>query len=175
MDKPPAAFGDLQLVHAADNRSGQLMWYIKRSVLFVIDTFLREYDKQARICAGDGVDHVGYLARLAELELIDRERRMVERRIKQARFPAIRQLESFDFKAIPDLNKRLVLDLARSQYITRRENIILLGPSGVGSEVRARHGFERRAEPISSSPSVSPPVRRASSRASQPPPNWSTS
>ena len=37
MDKPPAAFGDLQLVHAADNRSGQLMWYIKRSVLFVID------------------------------------------------------------------------------------------------------------------------------------------
>ena len=38
MDKPPAAFGDLQLVHAADNRSGQLMWYIKRSVLFVIDT-----------------------------------------------------------------------------------------------------------------------------------------
>ena len=38
MDKPPAAFGDLQLVHAADNRSGQLMWYIKRSVLFVIDS-----------------------------------------------------------------------------------------------------------------------------------------
>jgi DNA replication protein DnaC len=97
-----------------------------------LPTFLREYDKQARICAGDGVDHVGYLARLAELELIDRERRMVERRIKQARFPAIKQLESFDFKAIPDLNKMLVLDLARSEYITRRENIILLGPSGVG-------------------------------------------
>ena len=97
-----------------------------------LPTFLREYDKQARICAGDGVDHVGYLARLAELELIDRERRMVERRIKQARFPAIKQLESFDFKAIPDLNKMLVLDLARSEYIARRENIILLGPSGVG-------------------------------------------
>ena len=47
MDKPPAAFGDLQLVHAADNRSGQLMWYIKRSVLFVID----------RLVVGLGANH----------------------------------------------------------------------------------------------------------------------
>ena len=45
-----------------------------------------------------------YLVRLAELELIDRERRMVERRIRQARFPAVKSLDSFDFKAIPGLN-----------------------------------------------------------------------
>ena len=38
--------------------------------------------------AAEGADHVRYLVRLAELELIDRERRMVERRIRQARFPA---------------------------------------------------------------------------------------
>ena len=50
-----------------------------------LPTFLREYDKQARICAAEGVDHVRYLARLTELELIDRERRMVERRIKSAK------------------------------------------------------------------------------------------
>jgi len=53
-----------------------------------LPTFLREHDKQARICAAEGVDHVRYLARLTELELIDRERRMVERRIKSAKFPA---------------------------------------------------------------------------------------
>ena len=47
-----------------------------------LPTFLREHDKQARICAAEGVDHVRCLARLTELELIDRERRMVERRIK---------------------------------------------------------------------------------------------
>ena len=52
-----------------------------------LPTFLREYDKIARQCASEGVDHVRYLLRLAELELIDRERRMVERRIKAARFP----------------------------------------------------------------------------------------
>ena len=73
-----------------------------------------------------------FLARLVEMETIDRERRLVERRIRQARFPVVKQLESFDFKAIPSLNKMLVLDLARGDYIDRRENAILLGPSGVG-------------------------------------------
>ena len=51
-----------------------------------LPTFLREYDKQARQCAAEGVDHVRYLVRLTELELIDRERRMVERRIRMAKF-----------------------------------------------------------------------------------------
>ena len=97
-----------------------------------LPTFLREYEKLARQCAAEGLDHVRFWARLVELELIDRERRLVERRIKQAGFPVVKQLESFDFKAIPALNKMLVLDLARGEYIARRENVILLGPSGVG-------------------------------------------
>ena len=62
-----------------------------------LPTFLREYDKLARQCAAEGVDHTRYLLRLAELELIERERRMVERRIKEARFPAVKSLDSFDF------------------------------------------------------------------------------
>jgi DNA replication protein DnaC len=97
-----------------------------------LPTFLREYDKLARQCASDGVDHVRYLQRLAELELIDRERRMVERRIKAARFPVVKSLDAFDFKAIPSLNKTLVLELARCEYVERRENVIALGPSGTG-------------------------------------------
>jgi len=79
-----------------------------------LPTFLREHDKLARICAVDGVDHVRYLARLTELELIDRERRMVERRIKSAKY------------------KMMVLELARCDWIERRENVIALGPSGTG-------------------------------------------
>ena len=43
-----------------------------------LPTFLREYEKVARQCAAEGLDHVQFLARLVELELIDRERRMVE-------------------------------------------------------------------------------------------------
>ncbi len=97
-----------------------------------LPTFQREYDKLARQCAAEGVDHVRYLLRLAELELIDRERRMVERRIRQAKFPAVKSLDSFDFKALPSLNKTLSLELARCEYIERRENIIALGNSGTG-------------------------------------------
>lgn len=97
-----------------------------------LPTFLREYDKQARLCAAEGRDHVQFLARLVELELIDRERRMVERRIKAARFPATKSLDSFDFTAIPALNKLQVLELARCEWIDRCENVIALGPSGTG-------------------------------------------
>jgi DNA replication protein DnaC len=97
-----------------------------------LPTVLREYDKVARECARDGVDHPRYLLRLLELELIDRERRLVERRIRQARFPATKSLDSFEFTAIPSLNKMLVLELARCEYILRRENVIALGNSGTG-------------------------------------------
>ncbi len=56
-----------------------------------LPTFLREYDKVARSCAAEGVEHPGYLLRLTELELIERERHMVERRIKEAKFPAVKR------------------------------------------------------------------------------------
>jgi len=97
-----------------------------------LPTFLREYDKLAQQCAAEGVDHPRYLLRLAELEVIERERRMVERRIKEARFPTVKSLDSFDFTAIPSLNKTLVLELARCEYIARRENVIAVGNSGTG-------------------------------------------
>ena len=97
-----------------------------------LPTFLREYDKLARQCAAEGVDHTRYLLRLAELELIERERRMVDRRIKDAKFPAVKSLDSFDFLALPSLNKALVLELARSEYVSRRDNIIAVGNSGTG-------------------------------------------
>ena len=97
-----------------------------------LPTVLREYDKVARECARDGTDHPRYLLRLIELELIDRERRTIERRIRAARFPAVKSFDTFDFAAIPSLNKMLVLELARCEYVLRRENIIALGNSGTG-------------------------------------------
>jgi DNA replication protein DnaC len=57
---------------------------------------------------------------------------MVERRIREAHFPTVKSLDSFDFLAIPALNKALVLDLARGDYIGRRENVLALGNSGTG-------------------------------------------
>ena len=97
-----------------------------------LPTVLREYEKVAAEAAREGLDHVRFLLRLVELELIDRERRMVERRIRAARFPAVKSFDTFDFAAIPSLNKPLVLELARCEYVVARDNIIALGNSGTG-------------------------------------------
>jgi len=97
-----------------------------------LPTILREHEKVAREAARDGVDHIRHLLRLVALELLDRERRVVERRIREARFPAVKSFDAFDFAAIPSLNKMLALELARCEYVARRENVIALGNSGTG-------------------------------------------
>lgn len=97
-----------------------------------LPTFHREYDKVAQQCAAEGVDHPRYLLRLAELELLEREQRATERRIRSARFPVLKSLETFEYPVIPSLNKNLVLELARCEYIDRKENVLALGNSGTG-------------------------------------------
>jgi len=97
-----------------------------------LPTFLREYDKVARQCAAESADYPRYLLRLLELELLDRERRATERRIHQARFPVVKSLDTFEFMALPSVNKALVLELARCEFLLRRENVLLLGNSGTG-------------------------------------------
>jgi len=97
-----------------------------------LPTMLREYGKIAANCARQNIDHTGFLSRLTELELIERERRASERRLKAARFPAPKTLDSFDFAAQPSINKTLVAELARCLYLDHRENILLVGSPGTG-------------------------------------------
>ena len=97
-----------------------------------LPTFAREYEKVGADCAREAVDYPRYLLRLCELERIDRERRTMERRIRWAKFPVIKSFDTFDFAALPGLNKNLILELVRSDWVTQREKVIALGPSGVG-------------------------------------------
>jgi DNA replication protein DnaC len=97
-----------------------------------LPTVLSECDKVAARCATENADHLTFLLQLCELELIERERKAAERRLKAARFPAAKLLDEFDFTARPSVKKPLVLDLVRGDYVTRRENILLVGPSGTG-------------------------------------------
>ena len=66
-----------------------------------LPSFLREYGKMAAQCAVEGVDRPEYLLRLAELELIDRHQRMVERRIRAARFPRSQEPGHFRLSSLP--------------------------------------------------------------------------
>ncbi len=52
--------------------------------------------------------------------------------MKIARFPAHKLLDEFDFQARPSINKPLVLELVKGEYLDKRENILLVGPSGTG-------------------------------------------
>jgi DNA replication protein DnaC len=69
-------------------------------------TILSEYDKVARQCAAEQVDYPRYLLRLTELELLDRDRRAIERRIRQAKFPVVKSLDSSNSSPFHRLIKR---------------------------------------------------------------------
>ncbi len=97
-----------------------------------LPTMLAECEKIAARTAKDNLDHLAFLLQLCELELIDRERRAGERRLKAARFPSHKTLDTFDFKSRPSVNKPLVLELAKGEYLDRRENLLFVGPSGTG-------------------------------------------
>jgi DNA replication protein DnaC len=97
-----------------------------------LPTILREYAAIASVCARERQDHIAYLLKLVERELIEREQRAAERRIKNARFPVLKTLDTFRFEAQPSINRPLVLELMRGEYIEKQENILLMGNPGTG-------------------------------------------
>ena len=91
-----------------------------------------ECEKIAARCAKENVDHLGFLLQLCEQELIDREKRAADRRLKAAKFPNYKTLEDFQFEAQPSINRVLVGELMRGDYIEQRESVILIGHPGTG-------------------------------------------
>ena len=106
-----------------------LRHYLKKLKL---PTVLREYAAVAASCSKENCDYVTYLWRLIEREALDREKRAAERRVKNARFPIIKTLDTFDFKAQPSLNEKLIRELMVGEYMERCENVLIVGNSGTG-------------------------------------------
>lgn len=97
-----------------------------------LPTFLENYLPFAVDAARQDLDYPRYLLALAEQEVTRREHNRIARRIKAARFPVFKELADFDFSALPNLNKARILDLARGEYIQRREPLIFIGNPGLG-------------------------------------------
>jgi DNA replication protein DnaC len=97
-----------------------------------LPVFLREHEKMGLLCAKEKRDYSQYLLQLSELELIEREKKGIDRRIREAGFPVNKTLDSFDFTALASLNKKLVMELSRCEYLRNRENVLLVGNSGTG-------------------------------------------
>lgn len=97
-----------------------------------LPTIGAECEKVAQRAASDNADHLSYLLQLSELELLERERKAAERRLKAAKFPTLKSLESFDFAARPSVNKLMISELERCEFIDKRENVLFVGNPGTG-------------------------------------------
>lgn len=97
-----------------------------------LPTMLREYKPIAQVCAQEDQDHISFLLRLTERETIEREQRAAERRVRAAKFPVLKTLDTFDFKAQPSINRTLVNELMRGEYLDAHENILFMGNPGTG-------------------------------------------
>ena len=76
--------------------------------------------------------HLSYLEVLLEVEIEERNRKAVARRIKEARFPSVKTLEEFDFKSAPHISAALLWNLSEGGYLARKEPVCLLGETGTG-------------------------------------------
>jgi DNA replication protein DnaC len=106
-----------------------LAHYLKQLKL---PTILREYAAVVTACTQDRCDYADFLLRLVEREALDREQRAAERRVKAARFPLLKTLDTFDFTAQPSIPEKLVRELMGGEYMERHENVLLVGNSGTG-------------------------------------------
>lgn len=97
-----------------------------------LPTMLAEFEKLAREAATANEDYQQYLLRLTELELATRGTNALKARIKQASFPVEKDFDTFDFSATVSLPKQKILELARGEWINRKENVCLIGSAGTG-------------------------------------------
>lgn len=97
-----------------------------------LPAFNQHYLPFATDAAQKNLDYPRYLLALAEQEINTREQNRIQRRVKAAHFPVLKELADFDFSALPSLNKAHLLDLARGEYITKRETLIFIGNPGLG-------------------------------------------
>jgi DNA replication protein DnaC len=112
-----------------ENEQRLLAVHLKRLRL---PTILAEYQKLAQEAAQENAHYLQYLLRLVELESAQRCAHALQARIKQAAFPVYKDLDSYDFSLVPNLNKQKIVELTRGQWLDQHENLCLLGSQGVG-------------------------------------------
>ena len=93
---------------------------------------LREYRELARQAAAGGAGHIVYLEDVLAQEMASRRRNQIAQRLRDAHFPYPKDLDGFDFTATPSVPRARILDLARGDFVRNHENLVLIGPSGLG-------------------------------------------
>lgn len=97
-----------------------------------LPTLAAQCDRLAAEAVRTHQSHLSYLAELLGAEVDERERHLIERRIKEARLPRMKTLDDFNFAATPQVSAQQIHDLAQGGYLQRAEPVILIGDSGTG-------------------------------------------
>ena len=109
-----------------------------------LPTMGREFERLARDAAATNQTFIQFLLRLTEIELATRAANAVATRIKNAEFPVLKDFDTYDFSAMPQLSKPKVLELARCEWIEQKYNCCLVGSHGTGKTHIADWPWARR-------------------------------
>lgn len=97
-----------------------------------LSAFIRHHEPYAAEAAQSNQSYTRFLLALAEQEVLERDARRRQRRLKEAKIPVVKELNGFDFSQIPALNQQKIRQLATGDYIDKAEPVILVGNPGLG-------------------------------------------
>jgi DNA replication protein DnaC len=97
-----------------------------------LSTMIGNLASHLRQAKQDKLDYDEFLLNLTEVEVQVRQENGRKRRLREAKFPLIKPLETFDFGAAPQLDARLIKELSDCEYVQKPRNIIFMGKSGTG-------------------------------------------
>ena len=100
--------------------------------LLSLSSVADNYEKVALDAAKAKLSYQDYLYKLLQQQIIDRVDRSINARIKKAGFKYLATLEEFDFSFQPQIDEKLIRELATLSFLDSATNILLLGPPGVG-------------------------------------------
>jgi DNA replication protein DnaC len=93
---------------------------------------LREHQALARQAREERWSHEEYLHEVLAVEVSSRNESAVRQRIRDARFPELKTLDTFDFSAADGIDAAIIAELARDEWIAQAKNLIFAGPIGTG-------------------------------------------
>ena len=97
-----------------------------------LSTMIRNLQSHLRQAKQDRLGYDEFLLNLTEAEVQVRKENGRKRRLREAKFPLLKPLETFNFEAAPDLDARLIKELSSCEYVKKNRNIIFMGKSGTG-------------------------------------------
>ncbi len=97
-----------------------------------LSAMVRELETLLRQAKDSGIGYEELLIELTHLEITSRAANRLKRRIREAKFPLLKSLDSFDLSAVPELDIRMFRELITCEYIKEHRNVIFLGKSGTG-------------------------------------------